>query len=561
MGSTTIKLFVMKYLRIHSVTSIFILCIFLLSCSENKVSKVQQRDYLTPEILCGTVQFADGCSPKLDTLIGFGIALIHHMTYEDAEHTFNKVIEMDPDCFWGYWGKAMTYVHPLWPDVPNKNLLNDGFILSQNALKLAKTPKEKLYGAAIAAYYEDGLNKTEPERLIAFNNGWQLTKKQLPDDIEARMFSVLSMLAIASPYDKTFKVQREAGAICEKVLETFPDNPGATHYAIHAYDVPNLAPQALKVASNYYKIAPEIPHALHMPTHIFTRLGYWQQSINLNLRSAAVAKKLPVDGQISAQYFHALDYAVYAYIQQSEFNKAKDIAILLDSLSGTFEPSPTTAYSLAAIPGRIALELQNWNEAANLSLNLHSNFPWNKFPQYEALIYFAKGIGAGRSGNSENALKSYQKLEELQNGFEKSEANKYWIDQIEIQKQVVKAWLLFAQNEKEKSLEIMILAAKLEDATEKNPVTPGTLLPAREMLGDLYLEMNRPADALKQYELSLKNSPNRLNTLYGAGKSAELLGDVEKAKFYFQVVQKNNKSSEPNGKRLAHFLDVLNNKI
>lgn len=561
MKAAIINRFVRKHRGIQFIVLMFIPGLFLMSCEEKKISSVQQRDYLTPEIMCGTVQFADGCSPKLDTLIGFGIALIHHMTYEDAEHTFSKVIEMDPDCFWGYWGKAMTYVHPLWPDIPDKNLLNDGFVLSQNALKLAKTPREKLYGAAIAAYYEDGLNKTEPERLNAFNNGWQLTKKELPDDIEARMFSVLSMLAVASPYDKTFKVQHEAGAICEKVLETYPDNPGATHYAIHAYDVPLLAPQALRVASNYYKIAPEIPHALHMPTHIFTRLGYWQESIDLNLRSAEVAKRLPVNGLISAQYFHAQDYALYAYLQQSKFKEANEIAVLLDSLSGEFEPSPTTAYSLAAIPGRMALELQNWNEAATLSLNTHSNFPWDRFPQYEALIYFAKGIGAGRSGNPDVALQSFKKLDALQNTFENTEANKYWIDQIEIQKRVVEAWFLFAKNEKEKSLETMILAAKLEDATEKNPVTPGTLLPAREMLGDLLLEMNRPKDALVQFELSLKNSPNRLNTLYGAGKSAELLGDLQKAKFYFGVIIKNNKSSEPNNKRLVHSLDIVSKKM
>ena len=542
---------------VHSVLftlAIIFSTLFIHSCSEKKVPE-GQRAYLTPEIMCGTVQFSDGCSPKLDTLIGFGIALIHHMTYEDAEYTFNKVIELDKDCFWGYWGKAMTYVHPLWPDVPDKNMLNDGFVLSQNALKLAETEKEKLYGAAIAAFFEDGINKTEPERLIAFNDGWQLASKEMPEDIEARMFSVLSMLAVASPYDKSYKVQREAGAICEKVLETFPDNPGATHYAIHAYDVPPLAPQALRVASNYYKIAPEIPHALHMPTHIFTRLGYWQESIELNLRSAEVAKKIPVNGQISGQYFHALDYAVYAYLQQSEYKKANDIAALLDSLSGTFEPSPVTAYSLAAIHGRIALEYQNWKEAADLSLG-YTNFPWNKFPQYEALIYFAKGIGAGRNGNIEIAQQSFQKLEELQNTFENTEANKYWINQIEIQKTAVKAWLLFAQNEKEKSLETMIAAADLEDATEKNPVTPGTLLPARELLGDLYLEMNRPKDALIQYELSLKNSPNRFNTLYGAGISAELLGDSEKAKFYFTALLKNNKSSKSNRERLAHALNV-----
>lgn len=537
------------------VISIFISGMLLISCSDQKVSTAQ-RDYLTPDIMCGTVRFSDGCSPKLDTLIGFGIALIHHMTYEDAEHTFSEVIEMDKDCFWGYWGKAMTYVHPLWPDIPDDNILNDGYVLSQNALKLAKTKKEKLYGAAIAAYFEDGVSRTEPERLIAFNDGWQLARKELPEDIEARMFSVLSMLAVASPYDKTYKMQREAGAICEKVLETIPDHPGAIHYAIHAYDVPPLAPQALRLARNYYKIAPELPHALHMPTHIFTRLGYWQESIDLNLRAAEAAKKIPVNGEISGQYFHALDYAVYAYLQQSQYKEAKDIAVLLDSLSGTFEPSPVTAYSLAAIPGRITLELRNWPDAANLSLNTHSNFPWNKFPQYEALIYFAKGIGAGRNSNTLIAQQSYQKLEELQNTFKNSEANKYWINQIEIQKTAVKAWLLFAQGDKEKSLETMTAAADLEDATEKNPVTPGTLLPAREMLGDLLLEMNNPKDALKQYELSLKNSPNRFNTLYGAGKSAELLGEINKAKFYYTALLKNNKSSGSNNERLAHALEI-----
>jgi len=520
------------------------------SCSEKKASQ-PQRDYLTPDVMCGTVEFTDGCSPKLDTLIRFGIALIHHMTYEDAEYTFNKVIELDKDCFWGYWGKAMTYVHPLWPDIPDNKTLNDGFILCQNALKLAQTKKEKLYGNAIAAYFNDGVKKTEPERLTAFNEGWEFAAKELPDDVEAQLFHVLSMLATVSPNDKTYKVQLEAGAICEKILEKIPDHPGAFHYAIHAYDVPPLAPKAKRVAENYYKIAPELPHALHMPTHIFTRLGYWQESIDLNLRSADAAKKIPINGQISGQYFHALDYAVYAYLQQSEYKEAKQIADLVDTLSGTFEPSPVTAYALAAIPGRVALEYHNWKEAANLSLN-HPEFPWSRFPQYEALVYFAKGIGAGRSDNPEAALKSFQKLGKLQNSFKNPEADKYWIGQIEIQKEIVKAWQLFAQGDKEKSLETMIKAADMEDATEKNPVTPGSLLPAREMLGDLYLEMNRPKNALMQYELSLKNCPNRFNSLYGAGKSAELTGDKEKAKFYSEALEKINKSTGQVRRQMEH---------
>ncbi|HVO75244.1 MAG TPA: hypothetical protein VMT35_14535 [Ignavibacteriaceae bacterium] len=545
--------------------SIFIILILsnllFISCSNQKTTESAELDYLTPETLCGTVTFSDGCSPKLDTLISFGIALIHHMTYEDAEHTFDKVIESDPDCFWGYWGKTMTIVHPLWPDIPSEKELNKGYIISQKALNLARTKKEKLYGRAIAAYFKDGLSKKEPERLLAFNGGWQLAAKELPEDVEAKLFSVLSMLSVVSPNDKSYKVQREAGAICEKILEKIPDHPGAFHYAIHAYDVPPLAMNALRVARNYYKIAPEIPHALHMPTHIFTRLGYWDESIDLNLRSAAAAIKIPVDGQISGQYFHALDYLVYARLQKSEYDKAKEVAAIINSLNQPFEPSPVTAYALAGIPGRIALEYHDWKQAEITRPTGHTDFPWKKFPQYEALIYFTNGIGAGRSGNPDAALQAYEKLEDLQNGFQNGEADKYWIDQIEIQKTAVKAWELFARGEKEQSLQTMIKASDLEDKTEKNPVTPGPLLPAREMLGDLYLEMNEPANALKEYELSLEKSPNRFNSLFGAGKSAELAGNMEKAKFYYSSILKLNNSKQINREQIIHAEEILSRKI
>lgn len=456
-----------------------------------------------------------------------------------------------------YWGKAMSIVHPLWPDVPNSDELREGYILSQTALNLAETKKEKLYGSAIAEYFKDALNKTEPERLSAYYNGWQLASQEFPEDLEAKLFHVLMMLATVSPGDKSYDVQREAGAIAEKTLETIPDHPGGFHYAIHAYDFPPLAPQALRVARRYNEIAPEIPHALHMPTHIFTRLGQWQESIDLNIRSADVAILIPVNGQISGQYFHALDYLTYAYLQQSEYEKAKGIATLIDTLNGTFQPSPISTYALAAIQGRIALEYQNWSEAANLSLNNHLDFPWNNFPQYEALLYFAKGIGAGRSGNSEITQQAYQKLERLQSTFKDTEANKYWLNQIEIQKTVVKAWQLYVQNENEKSLDIMIIAANLEDGTEKNPVTPGTLLPVREMLGDLLLEMGQPDEALLQFEQSLENNPNRFNSLYGAGRSAELIGDNNKAKNYFTTLLEISGSSDLSRERLAHASNVV----
>ena len=557
MNPTPFKRLAVKYFKSPLVVLISISFLFSLSCSEQKVSDTQ-KTYLTPDIMCGTVQFSDGCSPKLDTLIAFGIALVHHMTYDDAEYTFNKVIELDKDCFWGYWGKAMTYIHPLWPDIPDEKTLNDGFALSQNALKLAETEKEKLYGAAVASFFEDGVNKSEPERLEAFRVGWKTAADEMPDDIEAKMFSVLSMLATVSPTDKSYKVQIEAGALAESVLKIIPDHPAGFHYAIHAYDYPPLAPNAIRVAREYYKLAPEVPHALHMPTHIFTRLGYWQESIDLNLRAATAAWKMPVDGKLSNHYFHALDYTVYAYLQQSQYEKAKGISDLLDTLRGPYQPLPQIAYSLAAIPGRIALEYQKWNEAANLSLT-HLNFPWKNFPQYEALLYYAKGIGAGRSKNIEVASLSLKKLEELQKTFQDAASNKYWIDQIEIQKEVVKAWELYSQNEIEKSLVTMTAAAELEDATSKNPVTPGALLPAREMLGDLYMELNRPKDALIQYELSLKNNPNRFNTLYGAGKCAELTGNKEKANYFFNELLKLDRNPNSNRPQTVYARNYIGN--
>jgi tetratricopeptide (TPR) repeat protein len=514
---------------------IFLLSFLLLSCSDEKSSEEAQSIYLTPDVICGTVQFSDGCSPQLDSLISFGLALIHHMTYDDAEYTFSKVIEMDKDCFWGHWGKAMTYIHPLWPDVPTEDRMEMGWVLSQTALGLAKTEKEKLYGTALASYYKNWRNSTEQERLLAFKRGWLQAEEQLAGDLEAQLFHVLTMLATVSPDDKSYDVQREAGAIAEKALETIPDHPGGFHYAIHAYDFPPLASDAL-----------------------FTRLGKWDDSIELNMRSAAAAWRLPINGQISTHYFHALDYLVYAYLQQSDYDKVKNIAATIDTLSNPFQAHPATSYALAAIKGRLALEYQQWTDAANLSLEYQSKVPWKKYPQYEALVYFANGIGAGRSGDLEKAKLAFDKLGELQEKLGEPKSSVYWIKKIEVQKTVVEAWQMFAEGNREKALEIMTLAAELEDATEKNPVTPGELLPVREMLGDMLLEMDRPDEAVLQYEMALENSPNRFNSLYGVGRASELIGDKNKATTYYKTLLEICGSSDLSRERLVHASNVVN---
>lgn len=520
-------------------------CFLILNaCSTEKQPIDNQIPQLTLGVMCGTVQFSDGCGMETDSLIKFGLALIHHMTYEDAESVFDQVIKKDPDCFWGHWGKAMTYIHPLWPDVPSDERMTKGWVLAQTALSLAQKEKEKFYGNALAAYYENGKTKTEPERLQAYENAWQKAREQNPDDLEARLFHLLTRLSNLDPSDKSYAVQLQVGAEAEKVLEEIPDHPGGFHYAIHAYDYPPIAHNAVRVARNYSKIAPEIPHALHMPTHIFTRLGHWQESIDWNQRSAKAAWNLPANGAISLHYLHALDYMAYAHLQQAEDVKAKEIMQTIDTLTNKLQVHAGTAYALAAIPGRIAIENKQWAEAAKIEVPKSESFPWNKFPQFEALIHFAKGVGAARSGQPEIGQQAIDRLEALKTAMGTSAAARYWVNQIEIQKTAVSAWKAFAEQNQEQALELMQKAAELEDATEKSPITPGELVPVREMFGDLLLELDRPSEALSQYQQSLERNPNRFNTVYNAGKAAELAGNTEKAKTYFEnLLQLKGKSA------------------
>lgn len=525
------------------------------ACSRKTSAPEVQNVYLTPEVMCGTVQFTDGCSPKTDTLIRFGLALIHHMTYEDAGYTFDQVLKQDPDCFWGHWGKAMAYIHPLWPDIPTDQQMESGYVHTQKALTLAKNTKEKLYGEALASYYEKG-TKTKPERMAIFQQGLAKATGQLPDDPEIALFNGLFRLGIVSPADKSFTVQKEVGEMAEKYLSKYPDHPGAYHYAIHAYDVPPLASRALAVARSYGTIAPEIPHALHMPSHIFTRLGSWQESIEWNARSAKAAAGLPYHGEVSPHMFHALDYEVYAHLQLGEDKKAREIEAALDTLTGPLHVNGASAYALAAIPARIPLEDHHWEEAAAIPLPDTSYFPWKKFPQWEALTHYARGLGAARSGKIEIAQSSVAQMMDLQKALGDSPVTKYWYDQMEAQITVIKSWMAFDSGNKEEGLALLHQAADLEDSTVKNPVSPGELLPARELLGDMLMELKKPGEALMAYEKSLEGRPNRFNSLYGAGVAAEALGDMKKAREYFLRVLDLKGSSSSTRERLEHARKV-----
>lgn len=496
------------------------------ACESNK--KLDTAEIIDYGItICGEVQFLGNCATETDSLIPLGIALVHHMTYYEAEEIFDKVIEKDPSCFWGPWGKAMTYIHPLWNDQPNEVQMKTGWEMSQKCKDLASNPREAYYAEVIASYYRDGLDKTLQERLKNWNQAWEAAFNEFPQDLEIKSFYALSLIAVADPKDKNYPNQLQAGKLAQEVLQEIPSHPGAFHYTIHAYDYPELADKAKVAADNYSSIAPDVPHALHMPSHIFTRLGMWDESIEWNRRSAEAAKKSTF-GSGSLHYLHAKDYIVYALLQQLRDEEVKQELEDVNNLRSNVEQHPASAYALSAVEARFALERQNWEYAAQIVPRNSKTIDWDRFPEYDALSHFAIGLGAARSGDLKKAQSASKTLQSLSEKIK----NPYWSEQVQVQSLSVKAWTEFAKGNKTKALELMEEAEKRERATNKHPITPGELLPASELLGDMYLELNNPDKALLHYEYALERSPERFNSLRGATLAAERAGKNEVAKNY-----------------------------
>ncbi|MEN8136374.1 MAG: hypothetical protein ABFS18_12705 [Thermodesulfobacteriota bacterium] len=531
---------------------VFTLLLVLTACSP---AKEKQKDMYGDQL--GTVRIPLSCSEEANHYVERGDALLHHMTYVGARAAFITSTELDPECAMGYWGQAMSYIHPLWSDPPSEADFKKGQSLLEKARASSqKGTRESAYITATEAYYSKGWNRNEKSNLASFSKGWEKVYRQFPDDLEAAAFYALAYLGTADPNDKTFVKQKEAGAIVEKVLAKIPDHPGAHHYIIHAYDSPLLAKDALEVAHSYGKIAPAIPHALHMPTHIYTRLGLWKESIDMNSRSAAAALQHPAGDQISLHYLHALDYLAYAYLQRAQDVKAKEVLDVLENLQGPFQPHVASAYPFAAVPARIALERHQWKKAAMLKPQTPGTYPWDKFLAMEAVTHFARALGAARSGDSKAAKQSLDKLATLREETAKTSA--YWAKQIEIQRLSAQAWLTYEEGKQKEGLEMMRSAAGLEASTEKHPVTPAEVLPVREMFADMLLEMDHYKDALSEYEISLERNPNRFNSLYGAGHAAELGGNMSKAKFYYEMLIKMTADADKENARLRQakaFLD------
>jgi tetratricopeptide (TPR) repeat protein len=496
----------------------------------------------------GTVHFATSCNEVAQTEFNRAVALLHSFQFSRAIEGFNTVLGEDATCGIAYWGIALSdWSNPFAPGAKDKSQLQAGHESAERGRIVgAKTERERAYLVAAGKLYSDYESTPQRARLIAYRDAMREVAAQYPEDHEAQIFYALALAASEDPSDKTYADRLKAGAILEKLFEEEPTHPGLAHYIIHTYDVPALAGRALVAARRYSEIAPDAPHALHMPSHTFTRTGYWQESIDSNIAAAAAARR---EGQ-TAEELHASDYEIYAYLQTGQDDAARRIVNSLPEIASRFDPKavlngaggPAAGYfALAAIPARYALERQDWKQAAQLALRE------TPFAYTDAMTWFARGLGAARLGQTAAANESATALRQIRERLSKAGEN-YWAQQVEIQELAVGAWAELAVGKKEEALRRMRSAAEMEDGTEKSAVTPGPLAPARELLGEMLLQMNQPAQALEQFEATLKKEPGRFRALYGAAHAAQLSGNRDASERYFRELLKVCSSADKPGR-------------
>jgi tetratricopeptide (TPR) repeat protein len=497
------------------------------------LSTAQEHQHETGENL-GTVHFTTSCNDVAQRDMNRAVALLHSFQFSRAIEGFNAVLADDDACAIAYWGIALSdWSNPFAPGQKDKGQLQLGRqSVERGEEPGAKTERERAYIAAVGKLYGDFESTSQQVRLRDYRDAMEEVAERYPDDHEAQIFYALALAVAEDPADKTYADRLKAGDILEKLFAQEPAHPGLAHYIIHTYDVPPLADRALVAAKRYAQIAPDAPHALHMPSHTFTRLGYWQESIDSNVAAAAAARR---EGQ-TAEELHASDYETYAYLQTAQDQAAGRIVSSLPQIEARFDPKavligagpPSAGYfALAAIPARFALERQDWKQAEQLTLRE------TPFPYTDAITWFARGLGAARLGHTAAANEALAALRQIQERLVKAN-ERYWARQVEIQALAVAAWSALAAGRKDEALHQMASAVEFEEGTEKSAVTPGPLSPARELLGEMLLKMNEPDKALEQFEGTLSKEPRRFRSLYGAAHAARLIGDRDTSRKYFR---------------------------
>ena len=472
-------------------------------------SAQETHNHSTPEKL-GNVSFTTSCAPAVRERFDRGVALLHSFAYSAAEATFRGVTEQDPQCAIAHWGIAMSYFHELWdPPVAPATIP-----IAQKEVQLAQrvgasSERERQFIKALSLIYQNAATVPYRTRASNYEHAMGDLASVNKHDVEAQVFYALALLANASPGDKTHAKQKQAAALLEPLDRIYPQHPGIPHYLIHAYDNAELAPRGLAAARAYSRIAPSAPHALHMPSHIFTRLGLWQDSIASNL----AARKAAGRERDTGEELHAMDYLVYAYLQSGHDQEAERVIRQLQSMPNLNQGDFKIAYAATAMPVRYAVERRQWLEAAGIRA------PRAAPPQVVAIAVWGRGLGLARSGHAASA--EIDRLQQVEEQLRRS-GNEYWAIQVGILMGEVRAWSAQAQKKPEEAAALLRASADEEDAIEKLPVTPGPIVPAREQLGDLLLEQNHPSAALKEFQTALLNAPGRRGALQGAAHAAEL---------------------------------------
>src|SRR5450432_4491320 len=489
----------------------------------------------------GTVHFSTSCSPRVETEFNRGVALLHSFWYEEAEKTFRKVAKEDSKCAMANWGIAMSLYHQLW-EYPEDKTLAEGDELLTKAEALKATPREQEYIRALHAYFgkapQGKKDYDHASRATAYSEAMEQVALHHADDREAVVFYALSLLASQPPHDTTFVNRKKAAAILEKVFAEDPNHPGVAHYLIHSYDKPQLAELGLPAARSYAKIAPAAPHALHMPSHIFARLGLWQDDIDSNLASIAATRKtaaMHMGGE--GHQFHAMDFLVYAYLQsgheaeaQHVIDEVKAMPPMKDMYGVGFDPRIS---SLVSFPAKYELELHHWANAAALVPVAGADIGDN------SITYWARAIGAARSGNLDQARKDLAEIEAIHQALLAAKERAVFAEAVEQGQQEAAAWIAHAEGKNDAAMQSLRTIAEREEATGDEPIA----IPAREMLADLLLDMNRPEQALLEFQADLKFNPNRFDGLYGAAHAAEMAGKGESANAYYTQLIKSCEGS------------------
>jgi tetratricopeptide (TPR) repeat protein len=498
------------------------------------------------QIGSASVKFETSCAAAVRDDFNRAVALLHSFWFAEAINTFNAILAKDKNCAMAHWGIALSHWGNPFAGLRVPQQIERGRAASDLAQTTGSpTPRERGYINAAAELFKDGDPGTQRARTLAYEKGMEQVSRDNPGDMEARIFYALAVNQTAAPTDKTYSQQLKAASILEPLFKANPKHPGLAHYIIHAYDHPPLADKALNAARSYASLAPAVPHALHMPSHTFTRVGSWKESIETNRKSAEAARKSSTAGE----ELHALDYQTYAYLQIGQDTAARAVVdralSIADSADGiAVGAAGAGAFAVAAIPARYALERGDWAGAASLKVR-----PANT-PYTEAMTHFARALGAVRSGNPDGATVDITRLAELVEKL-KSMKDVYWAEQVDIQRRVALAWQVYGQGQKDQGIAQLRAAADAEDLTDKSAVSPGPLAPARELLGYMLLDAGRHKEALEAFEATMKKEPNRFRGTHGAARAAELAGDRAKAKTYYAQLLEIAKDADTNRSELA----------